>query len=319
MNFNLVTGGAGFIGSHLVDALLSRGDKVESMDLRLNSYHKADDQFKNTIWDVRLPFELTQNATIFHLAALADIVPSIEDPQTYFHTNVSGTLNALEAARKSGCKKFIYAASASCYGENPSLPTNEFDLACPQYPYALTKYMGEQLVLHYAKVYKIPAISLRLFNVYGTRSRTTGTYGAMFGTFLAQIINNKPITIVGDGEQRRDFIHVSDVVGAFIKAADSDRNGIYNVGSGLPVSVNEIANLLGTKERTHLPKRPGEPDITCADISKIKSDLEWEPETSIKDGVQELLANIDHWRDAPVWDGDSIKKATEKWFECLVA
>lgn len=319
MNFNLVTGGAGFIGSHLVDALLSRGDKVESMDLRLNSYHDADEQFRNTVWDVRLPFELNPDSTIFHLAALADIVPSIEDPLTYFHTNITGTLNALEAARKSGCRKFVYAASASCYGKLPPLPTNENDGIYPQYPYALTKYMGEQLVLHYAQVYKLPVISLRLFNVYGTRARTTGTYGAMFGTFLTQIINNQPITIVGDGTQRRDFIHVSDVVRAFIKAADSDRNGIYNVGGGDPVSINDIANLLGAQERTYLPKRPGEPDITYADISKIDYQLGWNPEVSIQDGIKELLANIEHWKDAPLWDKEKIGQATAEWFKYLEA
>lgn len=306
MGFDIVTGGAGFIGSHLVDALRNSGREVFIIDNKINP-----------ACDIRFPQSIPSNIDrVFHLAALADIVPSIEEPVRYYDVNVTGTLMALETARRYNAK-FIYAASASCYGDSPFLPTTEQEIASPQYPYALTKYMGEQLVEHWSKLYKIPAVSLRLFNVYGLRSRTSGAYGAMFGTFLAQIINNKPITIVGDGKQKRDFIHVSDVVKAFIKAADSDRNGVYNVGSGNPVSINEIADILGAKDRVYIPRRPGEPDITCADISKIEHDLDWHPQTSIQDGIAELLENINYWEDAPVWDAENIGKATERWFECL--
>lgn len=309
MSIDIVTGGCGFIGSHLVNALHGIGRDVHILDIKSENPRDIRQQLSS-----HFPRSID---TIFHLGALADIVPSIENPRDYFETNVAGTFNMLEFAREVGCKRFIYAASASGYGDNAPSPTSEIYPYNPKYPYALTKCLGEQLVAHYAQVYKIPAISLRLFNVYGTRSRTNGTYGAMFGTFLTQIANDKAVTIVGDGEQKRDFIHVSDVVKAFIKASYSDRNGIYNVGSGKPESINHIADLLGVKERIYLPKRPGEPDITCADISKIKSELGWEPKISIEEGIKELLDNIDYWKDATLWNSESIGKATERWFECL--
>lgn len=308
MGIDVISGGCGFIGSHLAEALVKKNRHIHIIDLN----HPQPK-------DIRQPLSsnFPEIDTIYHLAALADIVPSIENPRDYFETNVTGTLNMLEFARANGCKKFIYAASASCYGDNPLQPTSEILPYNPKYPYALTKCLGEQLVAHYAQIYKLPAISMRLFNVYGTRSRTNGTYGAMFGTFLAQLANNKPITIVGDGEQQRDFIHVSDVVKAFIKAAKSGKNGIYNVGSGKPVSINHIANILGSKERIHIPKRPGEPDITCADISRIKQDLNWQPEINMEDGIKELLDNINYWKDSTVWTAETIQNATKSWFLCL--
>lgn len=298
-----VTGAAGFIGSHLVDALLAAGNEVESKDKKLGC-------------DIRYGEILLNNTdAVFHLAALADIVPSIENPIEYFHTNVTGTLNMLQSARKAGCKRFVYAASASCYGMAGG--GMEGDECNPEYPYALTKYLGEQLVEHWGKVYGISTISLRLFNVYGSRSRTNGAYGAMFGTFLAQIANNKPITIVGDGTQSRDFIHVSDVVRAMLMAADSSYTGIYNVGTGKPVSVNRIVEILGAKDVVHIPKRPGEPQIGCADIGKIKRDLGWEPKVSIEEGVSELLTHLEEYKDAPVWEPDTIAEATKEWFARL--
>jgi len=210
---------------------------------------------------------------IFHFAALADIVPSIEMPLRYHKANVDGTINILEAARKSKkLKKFLYAASSSCYGIPNIYPTPETAPIKPQYPYALTKYLGEEYVLHWGKIYKIPVISLRLFNVFGPRHRTSGTYGAVFGVFLTQLLHNKPLTIVGDGEQTRDFTFVTDVAEAFWLAANSDVEvEIFNVGSGGTYSINYLVKLLGSWEnRVYIPKRPGEPDCTFADIAKIK-------------------------------------------------
>jgi UDP-glucose 4-epimerase len=190
--------------------------------------------------------------------------------------------------------------------------------ADPRYPYALTKYLGEQLVMHWAQVYRVPAVSARLFNVYGPRARTSGTYGAVFGVFLAQLLAGKPLTIVGDGEQTRDFTFVSDVVDALLAVADSDRLGeIYNVGSGSPASVNELVRLLGNPPSVHIPKRPGEPDCTWADISKIRRDLGWEPKISFSDGVAIMRQNIEYWRDAPVWTDSQIAEATSDWFRFL--
>ena len=214
-------------------------------------------------------------------------------------------------------KRFIYIASSSCYGIPDKYPTPENAEIRPQYPYALAKRMGEELVMHWAQVYNFPALSLRFFNVYGPRSRTSGTYGAVFGVFLGQKLAGKPFTVVGDGEQTRDFTYVTDIAQAILVSAKSDRVGqIYNVGSGATVSVNRLVELLGG-ETVHIPKRPGEPDSTFADISKIHSELGWEPQIPIEEGVAEILKHIDYWRDAPVWSPDSIAEATEDWFRYL--
>jgi UDP-glucose 4-epimerase len=254
---------------------------------------------------------------VFHLAGIADIVPSITNPNSYFKTNVKGTLNILEVSKKAKVKKLIYAASASCYGIPKKYPTNEKTEIDPQYPYALTKLIGEQLVIHWAKIYNMPNISLRFFNAYGPRSRTTGAYGAVFGVFLAQKLAKKPLTIVGDGNQTRDFIHVSDLVDAMIKSAKKGKIGeIYNVGGGKEVTVNKIAKLIGGR-RFYIPKRPGEPDRSLADITKIKRSLNWRPKIKIEEGIKNLLNNINYWKDAPVWNPKSIKKATKSWFDLL--
>jgi UDP-glucose 4-epimerase len=211
----------------------------------------------------------------------------------------------------------VYLASSSCYGIPDKYPTKETAEIRPQYPYALTKYLGEKLVMHWSQVYDIPAVSLRLFNVYGPRARTSGTYGAVFGVFLAQKLANKPYTVVGNGTQTRDFTFVTDVIGAMIKAAESDLSGeIMNIGSGQHYSVNQIVELLGG-DVVNIPKRPGEPDCTWADITKARDLLNWSPQVSLQQGVGVMLDNIDYWVDAPVWDEDSIAKATKKWFQFL--
>ena len=157
-----------------------------------------------------------------------------------------------------------------------------------------------------------------LFNVYGTKSRTSGTYGAVFGVFLAQKLAKKPFTVVGDGNQTRDFTYVSDVIRAIMSAVKSNKIGeVYNVGSGESVSVNKIVKLLGAEKITYIPKRPGEPDKSLAGIDKIKKDLDWEPKIKIEEGVKKLLKNIDYWKNAPVWNPETIKKATKEWFEYL--
>ena len=255
---------------------------------------------------------------VFHLAALADIVPSIQQPNEYYDSNVTGTLNVLEACRKYKVKKIVYAASSSCYGIANQIPTNEKAPISPQYPYALTKQLGESLILHWSKIYKINSTSLRLFNVYGSRSRTSGTYGAMLGVFFAQKLAGKPFTVVGDGSQKRDFTYVSDVVDAFIKASNSRKSGdIYNVGSGKAVSVNYIVKLLKGK-KIFIKKRPGEPDITFADIKKIKKMLNWSPKISIENGIKKIMEeHINYWKEAPVWTPKKIDKATKLWFKYL--
>jgi UDP-glucose 4-epimerase len=325
---DLVTGGAGFIGSHLVDLLLSQGREVRVFDnfaigRRANlAQHEKNSHLVIIEGDVADKSAVDTAASgvdrIFHLAARADIVPSIQEPEAYFRANVDGTFSVLEAARHHGSKRLVYVASSSCYGIPATYPTPEAAPADPRYPYALTKYLGEQLVMHWAQVYGLPAVSVRFFNVYGPRARTSGTYGAVFGVFLAQLLAGKPLTIVGDGEQTRDFTFVSDVVDALVAVAESDRVGeVYNVGSGHPVSVNELVRLLGAPATVHIPKRPGEPDCTWADISKIRRDLGWEPKVSFTDGVAVMRQNIDYWRDAPVWTASRIAEATSDWFRFL--
>ena len=321
----LVTGGCGFIGSHLVDQLLDLGHEVIVLDNfstgRKDNLNHVIDKIQLIECDLAVKGDWVKYFKdvnwVFHLAALADIVPSIQNPEAYFNANVNGTYNVVEASRHSRVKKFIYAASSSCYGIPENYPTPENSKIQPQYPYALTKRIGEELVLHWANVYQLPAISCRFFNVYGTRSRTSGTYGAVFGVFLAQKLANKPMTIVGDGTQTRDFTYVTDVASALISAAKSEKiNQVYNIGSGNTVSINKLVDLL-EGEKINIPKRPGEPDCTFADISKIKAELKWAPQISIEVGVKLVIENIEYWRNAPVWTPDSISNATEDWFKYL--
>jgi len=323
----LVTGGAGFIGSHLTDLLLANGHTVTVFDNLCGGWMKnlreaeKNPRFRFVKGDIRDPkaFEgLFEGIDwVFHLAALADIVPSIEKPRDYFETNVDGTFNVLEASKRANVKRFLYAASSSCYGIPSQYPTPETTPASPQYPYALTKYLGEQLVLHWAQIYKLPALSLRLFNVFGPRSRTTGVYGAVFGVFLAQKLHGKPYTVVGDGKQTRDFTYVADIADAFYTAAQSDLSGDFlNVGSSGHYSVNRLVELLGGPV-IYIPKRPGEPDCTFADISKISQRLNWKSKVPFEEGVRRILDRIDDFRDAPLWEPKGIQEATKTWFQYL--
>lgn len=325
---DVVTGGGGFIGSHLVDRLIAVGRRVRVIDnfsvgqQKNLAQHEGNPNLEiiaGDVCDEALMNRVCKGADrLFHLAARADIVPSIQEPKEYFRSNVDGTFAVLQAAHQHGVKRVVYIASSSCYGIPDHYPTPETAEIRPQYPYALTKYLGECLAMHWAQVYKLPVVSLRFFNIYGPRARTSGTYGAVFGVFLAQMLAGKPLTIVGDGEQTRDFTFVSDAVDAILTAAAGDRSGeIYNVGSDRPVSVNRLVELLDYSHITHIPKRPGEPDCTFADTTKIKRDLGWQAKVSFEEGVTIMRANIDYWQDAPVWDRDSIAKATSDWFKYL--
>lgn len=329
MKKTIVTGGAGFIGSHLTELLLKKGYEVLVIDnfstgrpgnleflkndpslslieADINDIDKIKPFFKDVVF-------------VFHMAALADIVPSIVNPLSYHRSNVNGTISVLEVIREAcpGLKKIVYAASSSCYGIPDIYPTPETAEIRPQYPYALTKYLGELIALNWGKIYKLPVVSLRLFNVYGPRSRTSGTYGAVFGVFLAQKLAHRPFTVVGNGKQTRDFTFVSDVASAFIAAAESDcRDEVFNVGSGDTYSVNKLVELLNGPV-TYIPKRPGEPDCTFADTAKIQKMLKWRPKVSLEEGVSILLKNIDYWKKAPVWTPESINEATKEWFRFL--
>lgn len=322
----IVTGGAGFIGSHMVDVLIDNGYAVRVIDdltggHRTNLSHLEGNPDLVCEWiDIRSlepDSKLFKDARcVFHLAGIGDIVPSIEKPIDYMDVNVQGTVRVLECARAAGVEKFVYAASSSCYGLADT-PTREDHPIDPKYPYALSKYLGEQTCFHWHKVYGLPVNSICIFNAYGPRVRTTGVYGAVFGVFFRQRLAGKPYTVVGDGTQSRDFIYVRDVAEAFRAAAETEAVGErFNVGADNPQSINRLVEILGG-EVVYVPKRPGEPDVTHADISKITSMLGWRPQVPFEDGVENMLSNIERWNDAPLWDPESIAKATETWFRYM--
>ena len=311
----------------MVESLLDDGWTVRCVDNLSTGQRKNVELFENRpgysfhrmdINDLEALLPVMRGAQcVFHLAALADIVPSIDNPLTYHRANVDGTICVLEAARAAGVQRFVYAASSSCYGIPDVYPTPETAPIRAEYPYALTKYVGEQYVLHWGKVYGMSVISVRLLNVYGPRARTTGTYGAVFGVFLAQKLAGKPLTIVGDGTQTRDFTYVTDAVSALIAAARSGIVGdVFNIGSGGTYPVKALAELIGGP-MTYIPKRPGEPDCTFADIRKIRERIGWRPRISFEDGVRMVLKHIEDWQDAPVWTPESIADATRSWFKYL--
>src|SRR5690242_11683055 len=246
----VVTGGAGFIGSHMVDCLLEHGFRVRVIDNLVGgresnlAHHASNSELSFEKLDIRAVEPgsrvFADARFVFHFAGIGDIVPSIEQPIDYMSTNVQGTVRVLEAARAAQVEKFVYAASSSCYGL-AATPTREDHLIAPQYPYALSKYQGEQAAFHWRQVYRLPVNSIRIFNAYGTRVRTTGAYGAVFGVFFKQKLAGKPFTVVGDGTQRRDFLYASDVASAFLLAAETKKSReIWNLGAGNPQSVNRL-------------------------------------------------------------------------------
>jgi UDP-glucose 4-epimerase len=322
----VVTGGAGFIGSHMVDTLLARGYAVRVIDnltggRKSNLAHLGSGHDIECHWlDIR---SLEPDSPIFsgahfvfHLAGIGDIVPSIEKPIEYMDVNVQGTVHVLECSRVAQVKKFVYAASSSCYGLAVT-PTDENHPIAPQYPYALSKYLGEVTAFHWHRVYKLPVSSVCIFNAYGPRVRTTGVYGAVFGVFFRQKLAGKPYTVVDNGTQTRDFIYVTDIAEAFLATAESPIVGErFNVGAGNPQSINKLVEILGG-DVVYIAKRPGEPDCTWANIDKIRTRLGWQPKVAFEEGVGRMLRDIELWRDAPLWDPSSIERATEKWFRYL--
>ena len=321
----LVTGGAGFIGSHLVEQLLKKKHKISVIDNlstgRIENLQNFKDRIKFYRFDLSKKGKwekiLKKTDVVFHLAALADIVPSIQNPDKYFNANVVATKNLVESCIKNKVKKIIYSASSSCYGIPKKYPTPENETIDPKYPYALTKRIAEEILLHYGNIYKIKITSLRLFNVYGTRSRTSGTYGAMFGVFLKQKLANSPLTVVGNGNQTRDFTYVTDVANAFIQCIKyKGKKKIFNIGTGKPVSINKIVEILNCK-KIHIPRRPGEPSITHANILLAQRELNWKYKINIREGINLILKDIEYWKHAPLWTASKIKLATADWFKYL--
>jgi len=317
----IVTGGAGFIGSHLVDGLINDGWIVDIIDdMSTGRYENINPKrrilLKHDISNP-IPVEWFKDIdVVFHLAGKADLIPSIENPMEYYNTNATGTMNVMEACRIAGVKRVVYAASSSRFGDNKSGIMDEYEEIDPKHPYALTKVIGEEIVENYREVYKIDATRLILFNVYGRRSRTSGAYGAVIGTFMKQFLCNEPLTIVGDGSQVRDFIHVSDVVDAFIKCVINKSSNMYVVGSGEAKSINELAELISDNVE-YIPDRPNEPKYISAYTKLIENELSWHPKVSFEEGIQEILDHPEDYDDAPLWTKESIADATRTWFDTL--
>jgi len=290
----VVTGGAGFIGSHVVDALIIKGFTVHVID-NLSSgkkeqvhpkaiFHKADIRKLETIQPI------IKGATyVFHLAAVPRVQYSIEHPAETNEVNVSGTLNVLIAAKEGGVKRVIYSASSSAYGDQKKMPLVETMIPNPKSPYGLQKHVGELYARVFSEVHGLETVSLRYFNVYGSRLDPSGAYALAIGKFLRQRKEGKSITIWGDGTQTRDFTHVRDVVRANLLASESKKVGkgeVLNIGAGRNFSVNELAGLIGGKV-VHEPPRI-EPHDTLADNSLAKKLLGWKPEVSLEEGIAEL-------------------------------
>lgn len=325
----LITGSAGFIGSHLVDMLISKNkirsivglDNLEDGNLKNLSNALGSKKFKFYKLDLcdhkKIDRYFKNIDCVFHLAAYSDIVPSINYPREYMYNNIASTLNILDCVKKYKIKKIIYAASSSCYGIPQKYPTNESQKIDCKYPYSKSKNVCEQLIVHWSKVYKFSYISLRLFNVFGTRSRTNSAYGAALGIFLKQKLSDRPFTIVGSGKQKRDFVFVEDVCNAFyLSAIKKVSNQIFNIGSGYPKSVNYLVSLIGG-EKIYIKKRPGEPDKTHANITKVKKLINWHPKISFEQGMKKVIKNIDYWKNAPLWTEKKIDSATKTWFKYL--
>ncbi len=294
----LVTGGAGFIGSNIVDALIEKGHDVLIID-NLSTGKKENINPKAKFFEADLrEFEKIQPLFsgvdfVFHEAALPRIPLSIEKPIETNDINIKGTLNALVAAKDAKVKRFIYAASSSALGGNAVLSMKEDAKCDPLNPYALQKYVGELYCRIFFEIYGLPAVCLRYFNVYGPRQPREGSYVPVIGIFLTQKKEDKPLTITGDGDQTRDFTHVFDVVRANILAMESKKVGrgeVINIGGGKNHSVNEIAKMIGG-ESVHLPARPGEMKDTLADISRAKELLGWQPQITLEEGIKKLLEN----------------------------
>ena len=296
----IVTGGAGFIGSNLVDKLIEQGVEVTILDnLSTGKEENINPKAKfincdiSTASETDMLFYINGADVVFHLAALARVQPSIEDPISFNEVNVKGTLNVLLAAHKAKVKRVVYSASSSCYGDATKFPTPEEHSTNPLSPYGLQKYVGEQYCIMFSEVYDLDTVSLRYFNVYGERMNLEGAYCLVLGIFAQKMLEGKPLTINNDGEQRRDFTYVGDVVEANILAATHKEplNGeVFNIGNGKEFTVNEIADMLGGEKQ--YGNKVIEPFRTLADNSKALLMLNWDPKGDLPTWVEKYKKDL---------------------------
>ena len=296
MKTSLVTGGCGFIGSHIVDELVKRGHNViviDDLSARENEEFYFNDNAQYYKWDIskdhvcKSLFKGVEN--VFHLAARSRIQPTIDSPGECFEVNAVGTQRVLEWSRLNGVKNFVYSSTSSLYGHqnqipfNPNMPTDCLN------PYSMSKWMGEQICKLYSQLYDFNSTTLRYFNVYGPREPIKGQYAPVVGLFKRQSAEGKPMTIVGDGEQRRDFTYIADIVEANMKAITLNPfktrgHKIYNVGTGKNYSIKEVANMIGGSIRK-IDARPAEVNETLADITETTQDLGWSPKVNLADMI----------------------------------
>ena len=296
MSKYLVTGGAGFIGTNLIKQLLKKGDDVVVID----NYNGG--RFPNRVQpgvnyvegDIRKMEDLSKVMVgvdgVFHMAAIARMSYSVENPIETNDVNIGGTLNVLVAARDNGVKRVVYSASSSAYGNQEVVPFVETMKPSPMSPYGLQKYVGEEYCRLFYDLFGLNTTSLRYFNVYGPSMDPNGAYALVIGKFLQQKKEGKPLTICGDGEYYRDYTHVYDIARANILAMESEKVGqgeLFNIGNGKPYSVNELAKIIGGKS-VYVEARPGDPRRTQADNTKAKEFLSWQPTIDLEDGIRGL-------------------------------
>ena len=291
----LVTGGAGFIGSHIVDALISRGDEVICIDdesAPQNNKFYWNDSAINVIDDIRnVSQDLFRGVdVVFHLAARSRIQPTVNNPSECFSVNIIGTQHLLERSRLAGVKRFVYSASSSYYGHASKPPFLEYAPKGCATPYSLSKWQGEEVCDLYTKLYGLSTISLRYFNVYGPREPLKGEYAPVMGLFMRQKEAGQPMTIVGDGKQRRDFTHINDAVDANLLAAEKiNVTGPVNIGTGRNYSINDLATMIGG-DRQYVPERVGETRETLANNMRAREELGWTPKINLETYLNEKLS-----------------------------
>jgi len=304
----VVTGGAGFIGSHLAERLVEQGykiiilddlstGKIENIKELLNK--ESVEFVRGSVTDLRLLNRLFQDASyVFHLAAIPSVPRSVENPEASHEVNVNGTLNVLLAARENSVIKVVYASSSSVYGDTPTLPKREDMIPCPLSPYAVTKLTGEYYCQVFSKVYQLPTVCLRYFNVYGPRQDPNSQYAAVIPRFIQRVSEGNPPIIFGDGEQTRDFTFVKDAVEANILAAESDASGLVNISRGESISINELAKLIigaigNNVKPIHQEPRPGDIKHSLADIAKARA-CGYKPKYSLEAGLGETIGWLYH-------------------------
>jgi len=296
----LVTGGAGFIGSNLVRALVERGDEVRVLDNFSTGYRENLEGLDVELVEGELrSYERVHAAVrgselVFHLGAMGSVPRSVQDPLTSSAVNVEGTLNVLLAARDEGVRRVVFSSSTSVYGSTRTLPTSESEPPDPISPYGVAKLAAERYCVSFSRVYEsFESVVLRYFNVFGPRQSPHSQYAAVVPLFLEAIARGRPITIFGDGEQARDFTYVTNVIDATLHAGDAPgaTGRIFNIGAGAPASVNRVAETIGTLlgkpvERLFAPRRAGDIRDSWADISAAREVFGWDPSVGLEDGLR---------------------------------